>query len=503
MISLSIFKYIQSTLAEIETCIPNPCSHGGNCSVVDEKRFTCDCEGTGYKGDQCQTGFITTPIFKKLRPKTKSSLLSVAARPVNKLRISLYSDKEITFEPSSSLDIESPSTRRDFTVEAEKPGIRTISYNVEGPSSADFDTPEQSVLFVAPKIPESESLYTKLFLLKKELPIGCEEHKTNALQCEVRFISTAPWTANPLATHGIVQIAQGNDVYLPLSLIGLSFEELQVSRSKVTETSITMTSSDKEIEISYSNSGSCSTKKAHPDNLLELMDADALAASFLQSFSKMTPKWLQFALGESSDIFDIENVFVNVANSPPLSLEHCSGFPVESTSSVAYFTPVINYNLFVGQDEVSLLADGKTCFLVNVCKPAVFVKLPKNPAIQLKNTLKVFRDMKQRGFDLRVNSIGVLGDVETKDTVIEGVFWNGTYLERTSSDSYNMWFNADVEWNMEIPGKIKLTLQMSGQSFVYYDNLNTVGRNYQLLRPCCLKADSHLPSVKLEMLTTV
>ena len=33
-----------------------PCNNGGTCSNTPAGSFTCDCTGTGYEGDTCQTG---------------------------------------------------------------------------------------------------------------------------------------------------------------------------------------------------------------------------------------------------------------------------------------------------------------------------------------------------------------------------------------------------------------------------------------------------------------
>ena len=40
---------------DIVECDSNPCLHG-NCLESEINMYSCNCAGTGYEGDQCQTG---------------------------------------------------------------------------------------------------------------------------------------------------------------------------------------------------------------------------------------------------------------------------------------------------------------------------------------------------------------------------------------------------------------------------------------------------------------
>ena len=37
-------------------CFTTPCENGGSCESSDGVEYTCDCTGTGYYGDDCETG---------------------------------------------------------------------------------------------------------------------------------------------------------------------------------------------------------------------------------------------------------------------------------------------------------------------------------------------------------------------------------------------------------------------------------------------------------------
>ena len=63
-----LIHFISNSL-ENEVCGNNPCAPG-ICSVNDEGRFQCDCEGTFHTGERCETGFLQIPSIPVLRTNT-------------------------------------------------------------------------------------------------------------------------------------------------------------------------------------------------------------------------------------------------------------------------------------------------------------------------------------------------------------------------------------------------------------------------------------------------
>lgn len=463
---LLLINLLLLSMTEIKTCQPNPCRHEGKCLALDENSFSCNCEETGYKGDQCEVGIITTPIFPKLRPNITSNALSVLARPSKSLRVSLDSEEGITFDPSS-LEIQFPKRDGEFTVEAAKPGIRAIRFLLEGESKDDFETPERSVLFVAPEI---SNLDSKPFLLKGELPVGCQEQETKeTFSCQLRLLSTAPWTGTPQSTNGVVHFTTVNDQTIPLSLIGLNLTKRHFSRDEMIETGIAKTSTSKKFSLLYQRGSKCYSKLADSNNLFELIENDAFVSSFMQALSAMAPEWLTLAVSESNQDFDIENIAVTLAS----DLKHCSGFPLNGSSSLAYYRPAVNYKMRVDQNDIPLSADGRTCFAINICKPGLFINFPKNQAQVLKSNLNVFRDMKEScGLDLSVDSIGFLNK-ETSHFA-NGIIWNGMNLQTLSPLSYNAWLKGRVDWRIEIPKLLFVTFKMNGETIIKSRNTDSV-----------------------------
>lgn len=233
------------------------------------------------------------------------------------------------FYPSSSLEITFPKTKQKFCVEADtadKAGVYTISYGLGGPSEVDFEMPEPNSFLVEPRVTISDSVYFKLFLAKGELPVECNQHISKSLSCELRFISTNGWTSGSPSTAGIVHIRTSSNHYIPLSVVGLSFDKLKTSNKLLTQVAAARISSSGVLCDFYTSYGTCIQKELCSDNLLELMKDDALVSSLMRTFSKMAPKWLVLATREENRAFDIQNIKVNLATKSLLKEEHYSDF---------------------------------------------------------------------------------------------------------------------------------------------------------------------------------
>lgn len=443
---------------------------------MNEKDYSCNCEGTGYKGSHCETGYVLTPIFPKLRTHAKSKELSLFARPSRRLKVSLHSEKRVAFEPQA-LVLDSSKIKGTFTVEVENPGIRVINYILDEDNKNDFETPKPNVLFSAPEMSFNTSLSAKMFLPKGELPIGCKQYHTKGkLACKIRLLSTAPWTGTSPSTNGIVYLESAKNQKIPLSLIGLNLRDIHFSRNKMIEAGIAMTSSYKEFSLMHLINGTCHARVANSDNLLELIHNDVFVSSFMQALSSAAPEWLSVAVSETNNVFDIQNIAVNLASDS----EHCSGFPLSQALALAYYRPALNYKIRLAQNEVALFADGSTCFAINFCKPGLFVNFPKRQTDRLKQSLNVFRDMENSGLNLHVDSIGLHKNKETAHFV-KGIIWNGRKLQKLSPFQYDMWLKGSLDWKMKIPKALSVSFKMTGEAIIRSQNIDRVSTKIRLL----------------------
>lgn len=421
---------------------------------------TCDCLGTGYKGSVCQTGVISSPIFPKLQAKKRSGTLYLKARPSRFLEVSFHSSGDLIFDPPL-LEFYSYEVEAEFEVKAKEPGIHEVSYSLGGEDKEDFQTPQSGVLLVTPDDSDRHP--------RARLPIGCKERVTEwNLECELRLSSTAPWTGTPPSTSGIVHLLKSSTLRVPISLVGLSIKDLNVPRDKLVKIAVATTSFQKEFKIWHETNGTCHSSVSNTDNLLALMWGDVFPSSFMKALTEIAPEWLQFAVDENSDAFDIQNIAVNFAP----DLEHCSGFPFTDSSIQVFYRPTINYNVRVVQQEITLLADGTTCFAIDICQSAMIVNLPERQANVIKNSMNLFRNMKAMGLNMKVDSIGLFEKVKTSPSV-KRIIWNGIKLAELSSFHYNMWLKGTLEWKMRTQSRLLfVTLRMTGEAFIKYQGIN-------------------------------
>ena len=94
-----ITNFILSFFSEIILCQPNPCRHGGQCIVISSRQFFCDCEQTGYKGNLCERGVVSPPVFPKLIPGQPYKRLEVCAKPENSLTVNLHPTMNLSIQP--------------------------------------------------------------------------------------------------------------------------------------------------------------------------------------------------------------------------------------------------------------------------------------------------------------------------------------------------------------------------------------------------------------------
>lgn len=192
----------------------------------------------------------------------------------------MHAENGVVFYPSSSLEITFPETKQKLFVDADKAGIYTISYGLGGPSGVDFEVPEESFFLVEPRVLINDSVYSKLFLPKGELPVGCNQHISKSLSCELRFLSTNGWTGGSPSTDGIVHIRTSYNHYIPISVVGLSLDEPEISKKLLIQAAAVRTSSRAVVSDFNVSNAMCIQKEMSSDNLLELMNDDALITSF-------------------------------------------------------------------------------------------------------------------------------------------------------------------------------------------------------------------------------
>ena len=414
---------------------------------------------------------ITTPWFPKLEMNSSSGSFSLKARPSQEVTISLETNSDLKFEPQSSLTIAKPSSSANFMVKTKSPGMKVISYSAQTSDGTHFTEPNDSVIFVSPNTPPEKSVYGRLLLSTRELPLGCYEHASQEQSCNTKFVSTTPWTSN--STTGLVHVYGFDGVPVPLSVTGIDLKGVDLTRGKLIETTMLSTSNWTDGVMASIDSGQCSSVKLGQSDALELIDHSSLASSFLAVVSERTPGWFGIGISKDNDLFDINNIRVNLARNP-LKTSPFSKFPLSASSSIAYQCPQIKSTIRVMSSEVLTLTDKGSCFAVDTCRSSALIHFAPSNRNDLKS-LKIFKDMEDKGLRITLKSVGFFGNGET--TKAKGVIWNGTDFMEREPFQYSIWLEGGMLWTMQIPQSSQVSINIQGEAFLCYNaDLEEVSR---------------------------
>ena len=160
---ITLRHYFFHKQSETNPCDPNPCLHGGTCmeSTTESNDFKCDCQGTGYQGSTCERGIVFTPRIPSLT-KDEQNTFEIAAYPDTELTVKIESSfaRALNVTPRSIT-----FTRRNnisqFSVEGFFAGQYALQYILSGFEAVNFESPEESPVFV--RQPRSEKKPTNAY----------------------------------------------------------------------------------------------------------------------------------------------------------------------------------------------------------------------------------------------------------------------------------------------------------------------------------------------------
>lgn len=401
--------------SEVLPCDPNPCKHGGQCSVSEEGSPLCNCTGTLYKGDACQTGLVIVPKLPVLAQGVQSQNFTIQAAPTSTLNIGCNLNYQIQMSPSTKLVVEGQQKGTNFTLTPQISGLFTIGYTPYGQAvqETNFETPEKSVVLVKSSSASGTSDYfSTLGLSKGELGIGCCKYNysfpipTASCANPIFLSSSCSWdnAYDDLLTSGTVFISsEGIDI--PVSLVGLgltggqgyfdtylpsNFQGGTRECSQCVQCQATTTSSQCPINIANSNTGCVAWSQSVPfdeANMDSMLAANSLSVTFFKKIQKLFPSWLTVqgnsdATNDGYYLFDYKS-FIG-SSTEAVKLFGCESLPA-SASGLAYnFRTMSEMSIAIWQDtyiyKPSSTDGAPLCFSLDLClgeNSPLFVSVPE------------------------------------------------------------------------------------------------------------------------------
>ena len=466
---LNIFCFLSLLLfPEIILCRPNPCRHGGTCSIINSRQFSCDCEHTGYKGSLCEIGVVSPPDFPKLISGNPSQILELQAKPDNSLTVHFNPTMNLTIQPKE-VTIQHPESKAVFQVTGNKSGVGMVSYDLEGVNKYDFTTPDNSFVFVGRNISSQKSIYTRLGLLVGELPIGCQQEEINNYpECNIKiaFDSNTTLSSGIVIESGPVHIVTPDHKKIPLSLVGYNSSSPHPSPKEIMERVV------RDMGDQKSSVHGCSDIQLTA-GLIEFIQKDAFPKSFFRYFTNQLPLWLKITVTEESNLFDIHNTLASLAQTREAQNFHpiCK-FPISNQSVVVLYRPTLNFNIFIENEQLSLSSKG-SCFVTHICETGVFLSLPQKASNKVSRML-VMQDLAGGGWELLVSAFGFTTP-RRYSTNLVGVP-DGHLAEDFSDFRYNLWLHgsANILLRNSSNQMFAVNIKMTGEAFAFADDLNAV-----------------------------
>ena len=468
---------------ENQLCTPNPCEHFGICNITGPSSYSCDCNGIGYTGMNCEIGIITTPVY---RPLTISMIeeFTFYANPDFELNVELTTGTTgLNFEPNAILTFGPTKTSADITISGEVAGIHTISYVISGISSLQFQQPQPDTIIVQPVDPDPPEYFTSRDLEPGLLEAGsCANAAPLDYTCpnendQILFSSTCRWHDN--TSPGII-FSGYNGLDLPVAITGTTLSNVTTNdHSRI----IPLMGDDFLLQCNFpSLQSNCDFRPSdHVNEIENFLMTEALAFTFLHQTQQLIPGWLKFLVDTSSPrAHDSASYTIDLVESDYLfQMQGCSNlFKVkDGMYSVLKYHGSLNFSINSSQSSF-FLQEIPMCFTVNLCEglnsPLLFT-IP-DEAQAIVSLLPFAEIIRNYGWEFILNSIAISSTPFSNEfTGSNDDYWFGD--EEATYTFPNTTIIAEGMFkNVFSLNTLQISYSLNGHAYMLYDDINKVHR---------------------------
>ena len=468
--------------AENQLCTPNPCEHSGICNVTGPSSYSCDCDGTRYTGSSCEIGIIETPDYPPITLFTQTKF-TFFANPDFELTVQLRAGTGLRFSPNSgTLTFNLTKGSADVIITGRIIGVYTISYEIGGISSQQFQQPQPSTLIVQPIVPIPPVYFTSRDLEPGMLEAGSCQYATpldytcSIENRQISFSSTCRWHDN--ASPGLL-FSEYRDLNLPVAIAGA---RIYNANSAVLSRVIPLLQNEFTTLCNFLiPRTSCIFKSSvFVQEIQNFLRTEALAYTFLSRVDQLIPRWLQFSVNtNTARTHDSTSYMIDLVESDSLSeIEECSNiFRVkDGMYSVLKFSGSLNFS--INSSQHSIISQGSpVCFAVNLCEglnSPLLITIP-DQAQNIVNSLSFARILRSYGWIFTINSIVISSTSFSHElSGSTDYYWFGnrevtySFLDSTiiADGRFTSCFSL---------GTLHINYSLDGRIYMLYDNFDMVG----------------------------
>ncbi|XP_057304688.1 uncharacterized protein LOC130641759 isoform X2 [Hydractinia symbiolongicarpus] len=353
----------------ITPCEPNPCHHNGDCIHLSTTEYSCNCDGTGYTGQNCE---VTMVIISELPPVfvgIDSEYVAVTTQAEGNIEISIQEETGmLTFSPNS-VTLKYPERKASFKIASNKPGTYKVKYKINKNKLPILPLPDDFVYVFQNDVPKPVKIGNYIFNQ------GCQERK---LIDNISLSSTCEWNTN--GTSGLVSVSAPFMSKMPLSMNGVTKKNLDTFSGNSTLEPVEET-----LQLLEENEfGTCPTQCNVTMNGKKILNA--LIGSFyfpnfvFKALENLFPSWFVVTVTNKIHKYNPENLHSKIVSAKKLEdYPLCAQLHDTKTKSHLYvvYTPKMFMN-FQFQSSIQKVSDlTATCFAVNLMNGIVSVNVGK------------------------------------------------------------------------------------------------------------------------------
>ena len=462
-------------------------------SSIESDDFKCDCQGTGYQGSTCESGIVFTPLIPSLT-KNESNTFEIAAYPDTELTVRIMSSfvrglnvspRSITFTPGNN--------NSQFSVNGSFAGQYALRYILSGFAADNFESPEESPVFVRELESEKKTTNAYFDAVRNEpgfLNESCCRSSVLEEECpmninKIRFLSTCEWEEhnNQFESNGIV-FAQINSLTVPLSISGLQigYDEgaIESSMSPSPNCKSCDENRNKVVNIDKpadSEKENCYYYRFDSGDIEDFLNTRSLAQTFIQRIQPLFPDWATVSLSNiirGETVYNTNDFAARLTNREDInSIGGCESIIAKEPGiySVLSYSRSLQLSLD-GSNVTHMSTSTPICFAVNLCQemesPA-FVGLPREVQDTVK-TLPVFQKYLSK-HSFSIDSVTMYNTIRTE--TVNDSYWNGvdTFYPELSGD-FKINTTATIVYSSSQQSFVHMKLDVDGVLFSLFNSIN-------------------------------
>lgn len=279
-----------------------PCENGGYCKTLFPD-YTCDCEGTSYRGSTCTRPAVDIPSHIPVRVSSPATKVPVIARPSRSVTVISQVTPHLTVTPEN-VTLKTDTTEEYLWISTETPGIYPLTFSLTGPDADRFPQPVLSTVFAG-------NIFVRHRLYDHELPLGCYRldmtqvvsRESGVARHHLSFLSTSPWyqvrgMERGFFSHGVVVLQDKDHPVIPLFLRGL--EVVQDQQKLVLGPVSSFRKPFPGWEAGETTNPRCAELDLQPDDLKILEEQQSMLNSLLISVTSRLPPWISLSAAEGA-----------------------------------------------------------------------------------------------------------------------------------------------------------------------------------------------------------